>query len=175
MRTILTTAVLATALMAAPAAHAFGLRGGGFFGRGGGPGGPGGRGGPAGPMLRLLASDMTPPQRAQVRAILVANRGEMRDILRQLHAAHNVLRDRMLAAGPLTDQDLQPDLEKIDALHRRLLEHGAKVMLGVRAVATPEQLAKAAQTMKRVRELKDEMRTLLGGGPDGDDEADGPQ
>ncbi|HXJ35484.1 MAG TPA: periplasmic heavy metal sensor [Candidatus Eisenbacteria bacterium] len=166
MRQFLVTTILGAMLLGvAPHAGAFGGR---FMGgHGGGPGG-GGPGGPAGLPLRLLVSDMTPDQRKQVREILMSDRAELRDILRQLRAAHDALGDRLFTAGPLTEKDLDPDVQKISALHQKLLEHGTKVMLQVRAIATPEQLAKAAQTKKRLGELKDEMRALFGHGADDD-------
>ena len=162
MRTIVTTTMLGLALLAAAPASAFGMRGGpGFFG-GHGPGGPGGPGGPAGMPLRLLLSQMTHDQRRQVRQILVADRGAMRHTLAQLRAAHEALADKMLAAGTLTQADIEPQVRKIAELHQQLLEHGTKVMLQVRAIATPEQLATAAQAKQKVAQLRDEIDTLLG-------------
>ncbi|MGH7896150.1 MAG: periplasmic heavy metal sensor [Candidatus Binatia bacterium] len=168
MRTILTTMLLGVALLGAvPHAEAFGMGGGRRFM--GGPGGPGGHRDPAGMPLRLLASEMTTDQRRQVRQILVADRAQMQDTLKQLRDAHEALATRLFAAGPLTAKDLVPDVQRIDALHQKLLEHGTSLMLQVRAIATPEQLAKAAQSQKRLRELRDEMQSLLGHEEDGDD------
>jgi Spy/CpxP family protein refolding chaperone len=165
MRTILTTTLLGLTLLAAvPQASAFGMRGGGpGFLHHGGPGG-----GPGGPPLRLLLSQMTPDQRSQVRQILVGDRQERRAILQQLHAAHEALADKMLGPGTVSDTDLAPQIQTIATLHQQLLEHGAKVMLQVRAVATPDQLAKVAQTKQKLDQLRGEIDTLLG--RSGDDE-----
>jgi Spy/CpxP family protein refolding chaperone len=170
MRTILTTMLLGTALLAAvPQASAFGMRGGGpGFMHGHGPGG-----GPGGPALRLLLSQMTADQRGQVRQILVADRDERRTLIRQLHAAHEALTDKMLAPGTVTDADVAPQIQQIATLHQQLLGHGAKVMLQVRAVATPDQLAKVAQTKARLDQLRGEIDTLLGRSAD-DDAPDAP-
>jgi len=156
-------------LTAAPQASAFGRHGGpGFFrGRGGHGGGPGGE---TRLPLRLLVQQMTPEQRRQVRDILMADRGSRHDILRQLRAAHEALSDKMLAAGTVGEADVAPLLDKIAGLHRQLLQQGAKAMLQIRTIATPEQLAQAAATKQRVDQLQDEIGKLLGkpAGDDGD-------
>ena len=173
MRTILTVTTLGLALLTAvPQASAFGMRGGpGFFGARGGPhGGPGG-GGPGGMPLRLLIAQLNPDQRAQVRQILIADRGTMRDTARQLRAAHEALADKLFAGGTLAQADVAPDVQKIAALHQQLVEHGTSVMLQVRAIATPEQLAKAAAAKQKLDELHGEIRALFGKpSPEGDDD-----
>jgi Spy/CpxP family protein refolding chaperone len=164
MRTILTTTLLGLTLLAAvPQASAFGFRGGGgFMHPAGGPaGGP--DGGPGGPALRLLLSQMTSDQRRQVRQILIGDRPERMALLQQLQAAHEALADKMLAPGTVGDADVAPQIQQIATLHQQLLSHGAKVMLQVRAVATPDQLAKAAATKQKLDQLRGEIETLLGG------------
>ena len=121
--------------------------------------------------LRLLIAQLTPEQRTQVRQMLIADRGRMRDTARQLHAAHEALADKLFAGGTLTQADVAPDVQKIAALHQQLVEHGTSVMLQVRASATPEQLAKAAAAKQKIDQLHDEIRTLLGKpSPEGDDD-----
>ena len=161
MRTMFTIAILGLSLMAAvPQASAFGMGGGGpgfFAGRGGG-----GRGGPAGMPLRILLRELSPAQRQQVRQILMADRGTMKDTVKALHDAHEALAAKMFAAGTLTDADIAPDVQKIAALHQQLLDHGTKVMLQVRAIATPDQLAKAAATKQKLDDLHAQIRAVFG-------------
>jgi Spy/CpxP family protein refolding chaperone len=118
---------------------------------------------------------MSPDQRQQVRQILIADRGAMRDTLKQLRAAHEALADELFAVGPLTDADVQPQVQKIAALHQQLVEHGTQVMLKVRTVATPDQLAKAAATKQKVDQLRDQIRALLGEPAGGDDDLPPPE
>ena len=169
---LFTTTVLGLALLVtAPHAMAFGMHGGpAFMASPGGPGrhGPGGPGGP----LRLLLAQMSPDQRKQVRDILAADRGSMRDTLKALHDAHQALADKLFASGPVTAADLQPQVQKIAQLHQQLLDHGTQVMLKVRAVATADQLAKAAATKQKLDQLRDQMHSLVGGA---DEETDLPE
>ena len=143
------------------------------FGRfGGGPafmaGGPGGGHEGPGKTLRLLVSQMTPDQRKQVRQVFLADRGTMRDTLKALHDAHEALADKMLSAGTVTDADIAPLAQQVATLHQQLLDHGTKVMLQIRAIATPDQLAKAAATKAKLDDLHAQIRTLLGDSPEDD-------
>ena len=158
MRTLIAAIVAGATLLAGVShADAFGGRGGRVFMRA-----PGGPGGPGGPPYRLLVAQMTTAQRVEVRQILRADRDEMREIVKALRDAHEALADKTFAAGPLTAADLQPETQKIAALHQQLVDHGAQVMLKIRAIATPEQLAKAAAAKQKLDGLHDEMRQLLG-------------
>ena len=169
MRTTLTIAILGLSLFAAvPNASAFGFGGGGPGFRGG----HGGPGGPAGMPLRILLRELTPTQRQQVRQILVADRGQMRDTLKAMHDAHEALAAKMFAAGTLTDADIAPQVQQIAALHQQLLEHGTKVMLQVRAIAKPDQLAKAAATKQKLDDLHAQMRAVFADTADDGDAAD---
>src|SRR5262249_36487035 len=136
---------------------AFGMGGGGpgFFG------GHGGRGGPAGMPLRILLRELDAGQRQQVRQILMADRGTMKDTVKALHDAHEALAAKMFAAGTLSDADIAPDVQKIAALHQQLLEHGTKVMLQVRAIARPDQLAKAAATKQKLDDLHAQIKAVF--------------
>ena len=156
----LTTTILGLALLVmAPHAMAFGMHGGPAFMAG--PGGPG-AGGPGGGPLRLLLAQMTPDQRKQVRDMLAADRGSMRDTLKALHDAHEALADKLFAAGSVSAADLQPQVQKIAQLHQQLLDHGTQVMLKIRAIATPDQLAKAAVTKQKLDQLRDQIHALVG-------------
>jgi polyhydroxyalkanoate synthesis regulator phasin len=105
---------------------------------------------------------MTPDQRKQVRDMLAADRGSMRDTLKALHDAHEALADKLFAAGSVSAADLQPQVQKIAQLHQQLLDHGTQVMLKIRAIATPDQLAKAAATKQKLDQLRDQIRALVG-------------
>jgi len=146
-------------------------------GMGYGPGGPGGcmmGGSPMGMgpgrMLPVLLhnADLTPEQRSKVRDIMRSHGATFRKVFGELRAAHEALGEKMFAAGPLSEAEVREQLGKTSALRQKLTEEGAKVMLEVRAVLTPEQLAKMDKTRKRLEELRKEMAELLGdsGRPD---------
>ena len=59
------------------------------------------------------------------------------------------------------DLSCQPQLQRIASLREQLVHESAKVALEVRAILTPEQLARAAQVRDRMRQLHNEMRQLI--------------
>ena len=132
-----------------------------------GPGGP--LGGMRGPMgrtggelwLMIRSAGLTPEQQAKVRGILSTHRTTTRPLIEQLRQAQQELGAKLLAPGPLQPADLQPQLARIGQLRDQLAQDGAQAALEVRAVLTPEQLARAAQTKERLSQLREEMRQLM--------------
>ncbi|HTI54609.1 MAG TPA: periplasmic heavy metal sensor [Verrucomicrobiae bacterium] len=111
--------------------------------------------------LMIRAANLTPEQQTRVRAILSAHRATARPLIEQLRQAQRELGDKLLAPGPLQAADLQPQLQRIGQLRDQLAQDSAGAALEVRAVLTPEQLARVAQTRERLRQLREEMRQLM--------------
>jgi len=154
------------ATMATGALLAAGLHGAHAFGHGG-PGSCGRRPGMAmaeGPgmlPLPLLLSVMTPDQRAQLGDVMKAEKPAMQSLLDKMRTAHEELADRVFAPGKLTAADLDAQVKKMAALRDQLVQQALATTLKVRALLTPEQLAEAAKKKNRLRELGQEMRSLL--------------
>jgi Spy/CpxP family protein refolding chaperone len=126
-----------------------------------GRGGPWGRdGGMALPFL-IRSANLTPEQETKVRTILSAHRTTTRNVLEQLRRAQDELADKLLAAGPVQIAELQPQLQQIGQLREQLLQDSAQIALEVRAILTPEQLAKAGQVKARMKQLLSEMHHLF--------------
>jgi Spy/CpxP family protein refolding chaperone len=113
----------------------------------------------------IRSANLSPEQQAKVRAILSAHRAAIRPMIEQLRQAQQELGARLLAPGPVQTADIQPQLQRIGQLRDRLAQDSAQAALEVRAVLTPEQLARVAQTKERLRQLRDEMRQLVPPGP----------
>jgi Spy/CpxP family protein refolding chaperone len=145
-------AVVLTALLAPALAGAQG------WGRGGR-----GDGGLMLPAL-LRSANLTADQQAKVHDILKARRAAARPIVQSLRQVQQDLADRLLAPGPVTLADLQPQLDKINQLRGQLLQTSAQATLDIRALLTPDQIAKAADTKDKLRQLRQEIRQLLGPG-----------
>ena len=126
------------------------------------PGMHGGIGRPDGELwLMIRAANLTPEQQAKVRGILSTHRTTTRPLMQQLRQAQQELGTKLLTPGPLQPADLQPQLGRISQLREQLAQDGAQAALEVRAVLTPEQLARAAQTKERLSQLREEMRQLV--------------
>ena len=111
----------------------------------------------------LKQANLTPDQQNQVRKIMEAEHQNLRALFTQLQAANNQLADKLFAPGTVQAADLTPQVQQIMQLRQQLMEQGVKTALAIRAVLTPEQLAKVAQTKDRIEKLQAEMQSLLAG------------
>lgn len=134
---------------------------------GGGPGFQGDGGGL--PIMMLLrAVGLTDDQKAQVRQIVANHRPTFQSLRTQLKTAQEALRSQVLGGDPTAALDITKDplasqVQQIEALRNQLFEEGLKVSLEIRAILTPDQLARAAQVREQVGQLRGQIRSLLGG------------
>ena len=127
--------------------------------------GHGGRGGDAFMLPALLRSaNLTDDQRSKLHDILKARRAALQPIVQGLRQAQQDLADRLLSPGAVTIADLQPQLDRINQLRGQLLQSSAQAALDIRALLTPEQIAKAADTKDKLRQLRQQVHQLLSPG-----------
>ncbi len=112
------------------------------------------------PMM-LRALNLTAEQKAQVRKIMAMHRPIFQESLSQLRAVQKEMADGLFVAGEVKEGDLASQAQRIAQLRNQLAQEGLKVVLEIRRVLTPEQLAKAAQIRQRMEALRDEMRSLF--------------
>lgn len=113
------------------------------------------------PML-LRGANLTAEQDARVRAITSARQATMRGLLEQLRKAEDDLADRLFGGG--ASSDVHAAVARISQLRDQLLQESARAALEVRAVLSPEQLARATYVKDRMRALQAEMRDLTEAG-----------
>jgi len=124
-------------------------------------GGAGPRGGGAGLLpLMLRSANLTPEQDAKVKDLVTARRAAARSLMQQLRQVEDDLAAKLLAPGNVQLADLQPQLQQIGHLREQVLRDSAQTALEIRALLTPDQLGRAAQTNARIRQLQREMRQL---------------
>jgi Spy/CpxP family protein refolding chaperone len=111
----------------------------------------------------LRGANLTPEQESQVREILKAHRPASRAYWEQLRATQEEIADKLFAPGAVQTEDLAPQLQRIAQVRQQMLQESLKVSLEVRALLTPEQLAKASQLKDGLRALRKEERKLLEG------------
>ncbi len=122
-----------------------------------------GRRGPGMFAVFLKAANLTADQESRVTEIMAAHRAKSRSSIKQLRAAQAELTDRLLAPGPLQADDLKPYRERLAQLWEQMSQDRLAVALEIRAVLTPDQLAKVAHTKDRFRALRSEMHGLFQG------------
>jgi len=113
-------------------------------------------------MLRSLG--LTDAQRGQVRQIVMNHRSRFQELNRELRDARTQLNDRLLAPAAVQAADVAPLTQRISQLREQLSAESLQVALEIRNILTPDQIAKAADTRRRMNELRQEMRQLGGGG-----------
>lgn len=113
--------------------------------------------------ILFRGADLTADQEAKVRQILAAHRTKTRELMKQLRATREEMTDKLFAPGALTAEDLQPVRQRAAQLWAQLSQDRLATALEIRAVLTPEQLAKAQKLKDRFRELHAEMQALLEG------------
>ena len=111
--------------------------------------------------LILRGAHLTPDQQTRVRDILTAHRATMQTLTEQLRQAQEGMTDKLFAPGPVQAADLQPSVQRIAQLRTQLLQESSQIVLEVRALLTPEQLAQAAHVKDRLKAVTAEMRQLL--------------
>ena len=128
--------------------------------------GPHERGGIAGdgtgialPLL-LRGANLTADQKVQVQQIMANHRATLRDLFSQLRAAQDQMANKLFSTAKLQEADLAPQAQQIAQLRNQLADEGLRVVLEIRGVLTPEQLAKASQLKSQIQSLHNQMRSL---------------
>jgi Spy/CpxP family protein refolding chaperone len=109
----------------------------------------------------LRQADLTPEQQDRVHEIMESDHQTLRTLFQQLQDANDQLGDKLFAPGTVQLADLMPQVQQITQLRQQLMEQGIKTALAIRAVLTPQQLARVAQIKSQVEKLQAEMRNLL--------------
>lgn len=109
----------------------------------------------------LQGVGLTAEQRAQVRTILQRHHATLGGLFAKLREANQAVADALIAPDVAPDA-VTAKLDEAIAVRAELMRAGLAIALEVRALLTPEQLAKAATVKTRMRELREEMRQLLG-------------
>ena len=113
--------------------------------------------------LLIHSAGLSDSQQAQVRQIIGNHRTQLRALREQLRAAETQLGDKLVAMTPVTSADLAPLTQQVNQARSNLAHEWTQVVMEIRGILRPEQLAKAAQNRQKLNQLREEMRTVLGG------------
>jgi Spy/CpxP family protein refolding chaperone len=111
--------------------------------------------------LMVRSGDLTPEQEQKAHAIMRGDRTRLHDLFEQIDRANDALAAKLVGPGPVDAAALTAEIERITTLRAELLKQGLQSALAIRAVLTPEQLARAARKRTRMMELQREMRELV--------------
>ena len=113
--------------------------------------------------LVLRHANLTSDQQAQVHKIMETDHQNLQALFKQLQSANDQLADKLFATGVVQASDLTPQVQQITQLRQQLMEQGLKTALAIRAILTPDQLAKVSQLKSRMEKLQAEMRSVFEG------------
>ena len=119
---------------------------------------------PGGPMLPVLieGAGLNAAQQAQVRQILANHRPQVQSLVTQLTMAREALATRLYGPDPVSVVDLTPLVQQVVQLRGQLTQERLQVTLEIRNLLTPDQLARAAQTLQRLNDWRAAMQNLRG-------------
>lgn len=112
--------------------------------------------------LLLRAANLTADQKTQVRQIMANHRATLHDLFSQLRAAQDQMANQLFSTEKIDEAGLSPQVQQIAQLRNQLAEEGLRVVLEIRNILTPEQLAKASQLKSQMQSLHRQMRSLWG-------------
>jgi Spy/CpxP family protein refolding chaperone len=111
--------------------------------------------------LLIRAANLTAEQQASVRTILSSHRAARRPLIEQLRQTQQELSAKLLGPGQIQIADVEPQLHRLGQLRDQLAQDSAQTALEIRAVLTPDQLGRVAQTRERMKQIREEMRQLM--------------
>jgi len=112
-----------------------------------------------GGILRTVG--LTDDQKQQIHQIVASHRTQLRTLGGQLRTASHQLKEKLYSPTP----PAAADLASIGQLRDQLAQERLQMALQIRSVLTPAQLAKAAQTMQQMDQLRAQMRSLRNAAP----------
>lgn len=124
---------------------------------------PGGGGDAPGMVIPLMlrGSNLSDAQREKVRALMRANRAELRTLFERLRSANDALASRLIGPGPVDAAALKPDVERVARARQELMDHGLTIALALRGILTPEQLKAVTEKRAKLEDLQKQMRELM--------------
>ena len=114
-----------------------------------------------GPRL-LRALDLSADQKQQVKSIWQAHRTALAPLVASERAAREAIADKLAAPGPVTAADLAPLIQQEAQARTALMQARLSAVVDVRNVLTPAQIQKAATIRTGMKQLRTQMRQLLG-------------
>lgn len=155
-------AVLVTMSLSTLPAHAQGAPGhrgprGGMMGDGAGMALP----------LLLRGANLTDDQKAQVKQIMANHRDNFRNLFSQLRTVQQDTSNKLFSTGSVQESDLASNNQQIASLRNQLAQEGLKVVLEIRGILRPDQLASVAQRYQQMQSLHNQMKSMWGTPPQG--------
>ncbi len=112
-------------------------------------------------LMGMQAAHLSADQQKQVNQILQSNRSQTIPLIQQLEAVHGQIADKLLAPGTISASDLAPLEEQAAQLDAQIQQQALDASVQIRALLTPDQVARMAQFHRKMFALQAQMRSLM--------------
>jgi hypothetical protein len=112
-------------------------------------------------LMGMNAAHLTADQQKQVNQILQSNHSETFPLIQQLQAVHEQIANKLLAPGTISASDLAPLEEQAAQLDGRIQQQALNASVQIRALLTPDQVARMAQFHQKMSALQAQMKSLM--------------
>jgi Spy/CpxP family protein refolding chaperone len=118
------------------------------------------------PLLIVLRKvDLTSDQQAKLHQIMGASFTQAQPLMKQLHAIHDQIADKLLSSGAVTASDIAPLQQQENTIHQSLDQQMLSTALQIRGLLTTQQLAKAADLHNQLKATMAQMDSIVGEAP----------
>lgn len=112
-------------------------------------------------LMGMRAAHLTAHQQNQVSRILRTNGSQTAPLIQQLELVHEQIANKLLAPGKVSISELAPLEDRAAQLDAQIQQRALNASVKIRAILTPEQVARMAQFHRKMAALQAQMRTLM--------------
>jgi uncharacterized membrane protein len=112
-------------------------------------------------LMGMQAAHLSADQQKQVNQILQSNRSQTAPLIQQLQAVHEQIANKLLAPGTISASDLAPLEEQAAQLDAQIQQQALDASVQIRALLTPDQVARMAQFHQKMSALQAQMKSLM--------------
>ena len=112
-------------------------------------------------LMGMQAAHLTTDQQKQVNQILQSNRSQTAPLIQQLQSVHEQIANKLLAPGTISASELAPLEDQAAQLDAQIQQQALAASVQIRAILTPDQVARMAQFHQKMSALQQQMKSLM--------------
>jgi hypothetical protein len=112
-------------------------------------------------LIGMQAAHLTANQQNQVNQILQSNRAQTAPLIQQLQSIHEQIANKLLGAATVSASDLAPLEDQAAQLDAQIQQKALNASVQIRAILTPDQVARMAHFHQKMAALQAQMKSLM--------------
>jgi periplasmic protein CpxP/Spy len=109
----------------------------------------------------MQVAHLTADQQNHVDTILQSNASQTAPLIQQLQSVHEQIANKLLSPGTVSASDLTPLEEQAAQLDSEIQQQALNASVQIRAILTPDQVARMAQFHQKMAALQAQMNNLM--------------